>query len=98
MGELALIIVMRLFNQSTITLTLIIMLEGIVEKIVQKLLGEYIDGFDSNNLHIGIWSGEVTIKNVRLKKTVLQKLGLPLELKYSIIQHIVLKIHDLLLL
>jgi vacuolar protein sorting-associated protein 13A/C len=54
------------------------MLEGIVEKILQKVLGEYLDGFNSSNLNIGIWSGEVVIQNVRLKKPALLKFGLPI--------------------
>lgn len=68
------------------------MLEGILERILQRILGDYLDGFNSNNLNVGIWSGEVVIQNVRLKRSALIKLGLPIELKYSLIQNLVLKI------
>lgn len=61
------------------------MFEGILERILQKVVGEYLDGFNANNLNVGIWAGEIVIQGVRLKKSALLKLGLPLELKYSFI-------------
>ena len=44
------------------------MFEKIVEKLLNKILGEYIEDFSSENLKIGLWSGAVEINNVRLKK------------------------------
>lgn len=32
------------------------MLEGIINKILQKYLGKYIQGLDSNNLKLGVFS------------------------------------------
>ena len=37
------------------------MFESLLEKILNTVLGKFIEGFDAQNLHIGIWSGEVTI-------------------------------------
>jgi vacuolar protein sorting-associated protein 13A/C len=44
------------------------MFENIFEKIFKQILGDYIEGFDGNNLNMGIWTGNVEIKNVSLKK------------------------------
>jgi hypothetical protein len=33
------------------------MFEALVERLLNKILGEYIEGFSSENLKIGIWSG-----------------------------------------
>lgn len=34
-------------------------------------------------MKIGLWSGEVVIKNVALRKEIIKKLNLPFRLKYS---------------
>lgn len=59
------------------------MFEKIVERILNRILGEYVQDFSSENLKIGLWSGAVEIKNVKLKKEIIQKLNLPFNLKYS---------------
>ena len=33
------------------------MFEAIVEKILNRILHEYVEGFNSENLKIGLWSG-----------------------------------------
>lgn len=33
------------------------MLETIVERIINNILGEYVEDFSADNLHIGIWKG-----------------------------------------
>lgn len=68
------------------------MFESILERILQKILGEYLDGFNSSNLNVGILSGEVVIQNVKLKRSALLKLGLPIELRYSLVKSVVMKI------
>lgn len=59
------------------------MFESLLEKILNKFLGDFIEGFDASNLHIGIWSGEVTITNVALKADVVKMLELPIGIKFS---------------
>lgn len=68
------------------------MFEAILERLLKRILGEYFEGFDSSNLGVGLWSGNVTIQNVRLKASAMSKLGLPLLLKYSFIRSLRLKI------
>ncbi|TID30882.1 hypothetical protein CANINC_000530 [Pichia inconspicua] len=57
------------------------MLESIVANILNRSLGAYVENFDPNQLNIGIWSGDVTLSNLKLKPESLDKLELPLELK-----------------
>jgi vacuolar protein sorting-associated protein 13A/C len=68
------------------------MFEKILGGLLNRLLGDYVEGFDSNNLNLSLWSGEVNIENVRLKKEILVKLGLPISIKYSFIRNLRLKI------
>lgn len=37
------------------------MLEKLLGKVLNGILGDYFEGFDSNNLDISLWSGEVNI-------------------------------------
>jgi hypothetical protein len=39
------------------------MFEGLLEKILQSRLGQYIDGLDRKNLSMGVWSGNILIEN-----------------------------------
>ena len=59
------------------------MFEKIVEKILSPILNQYVEDFNAENMKIRLWSGEVVIKNVRLRKEIIKKLNLPFKLKYS---------------
>jgi vacuolar protein sorting-associated protein 13A/C len=59
------------------------MFESLVERLLNKILGEYIENFNSENLHIGIWSGQVVLKNIALKKDIVKRLNLPFIIKFS---------------
>lgn len=60
-----------------------IMFEALAERLLNSILGEYIENFSAENLKIGIWSGEVVLKNVVLKKSIIKKLNLPFKINYS---------------
>ena len=61
------------------------MLESILEKLLSKYFGDFIEGLDKNNLKIGVWSGNIELKNVKLKTDIITKLELPLFISYSFI-------------
>lgn len=49
--------------------------------ILNRTLGAYVQNFDRNQLNIGIWSGDVTLSNLKLKPESFDKLDLPIDLK-----------------
>ena len=59
------------------------MLESILEKVLSKVLGQYISGIDSKNLNIGIMSGNVVIEKVSIRPEVLEMFELPISLLFS---------------
>lgn len=59
------------------------MFESIVATLLNRFLGSYIENFDSKQLNIGIWGGDVCLKNLRLKKESLDKFKLPLDVKFG---------------
>lgn len=43
-------------------------------------------------MKVGIFNGNVEIKNLRIKKSVINQLNIPFELKFGMIEHIKMKI------
>lgn len=68
------------------------MFEGIVATILNRFLGSYIENFDPKQLNIGIWSGDVKLRNLRLKKESLDKFRLPLDVKFGHLGELTLQI------
>ena len=66
-------------------------LQRIVGEILSNFLGDYFEGL-SNNVSIGLWSGELTLQNVKVKKEAMEKIGLPLEISFGCLEELKLKI------
>ena len=54
------------------------MLEGLVANLLNRFLGMYVQNFDAKQLNVGIWSGDVKLKNLELRREALDQLHLPL--------------------
>ena len=54
-----------------------------ISSIQKRVLGDYIEGIDSNNLDVSIWNGVIEQYNIGIKKDFIEKLNLPISLKYS---------------
>ena len=68
------------------------MFEKIILGILNSTIGQYIDGLDAKNLEFGIFSGQITIENVKLKANLTQMLELPFDLTFSHINKLIMKI------
>ncbi len=53
------------------------MLEGLVATLLNRFLGMYVKNFDAKQLNVGIWSGEVKLRNLELRREALDQLRLP---------------------
>lgn len=54
------------------------MLEGLVSNLLNRFLGMYVQNFDPKQLNVGIWSGDVKLTNLELRREALDQLHLPL--------------------
>lgn len=54
------------------------MLEGMVANLLNRFLGMYVRNFDPKQLNVGIWSGDVKLRNLELRREALDQLHLPL--------------------
>ncbi len=61
------------------------MLQEILERILLKYFGSYLQDFDQNKISLAIWNGKLKIEGLRLKPSIFSQLNLPLELRYSFI-------------
>ena len=53
------------------------MLEGLVAGLLNRFLGMYVKNFDAKQLNVGIWNGDVKLRNLELRKEALDQLHLP---------------------
>ncbi|KAK5662658.1 hypothetical protein OQA88_8574 [Cercophora sp. LCS_1] len=54
------------------------MLEGLVAGLLNRFLGMYVKNFDPTQLKVGIWSGDVKLRDLELRKEALDQLKLPI--------------------
>ena len=68
------------------------MLESILERILLYNFGQIIQGLDKNNLKIGVWQGNITIKNVSVRPEIFNQFELPLQMVFSHIGKLEVKV------
>lgn len=61
------------------------MLESLAASLLNRLLGSYIENFNPTQLNLGIWSGDVKLKNLELKKDCLDALDLPINVEMGVL-------------
>ena len=59
---------------------------------MNRTLGQYVENFDPAQLNIGIWSGDVKLRDLKLKQESLDRLGLPIALKFGHLGQLTLQI------
>ncbi|KAK5142504.1 Vacuolar protein sorting-associated protein 13 [Rachicladosporium monterosium] len=68
------------------------MLESLVANLLNRVLGMYVRNFDPKQLNVGIWSGDVTLRNLELRREALDQFDLPLNVVEGHISSLVVKI------
>ncbi|KAL1140357.1 hypothetical protein AAG570_000289 [Ranatra chinensis] len=53
--------------------------ESLVADLLNKYLGEYVENLDKSQLNIGIWGGDVALRDLTLKENALEDLNLPVK-------------------
>ncbi|KAJ6427054.1 hypothetical protein OIU84_022618 [Salix udensis] len=68
------------------------MLEDQVASLLQRLLGNYVRGFNKEALKISVWQGDVELTNMQLKPEALNALKLPVKVKAGFLGSVKLKV------
>jgi vacuolar protein sorting-associated protein 13A/C len=67
------------------------MLEGVASSLIAKILGDYVEAVDTQNLRFTL-SGELELTNLKLKKSALSKLDLPIAVKEGFLSKLFLSV------
>ncbi|CRH01628.1 conserved Plasmodium protein, unknown function [Plasmodium relictum] len=67
------------------------MFELLVEKLLNKFLAPYVEGIE-RNLHLGVWSGNIVLENLKLKPQITEILDLSFKVIYGNIGRINIQI------
>ncbi|AMD21022.1 HEL259Cp [Eremothecium sinecaudum] len=59
------------------------MLESLAAGLLNRFLGSYVENFDPKQLNVGIWSGDVKLRNLKLRKESLDALNLPIDVLFG---------------
>ena len=68
------------------------MLESLVANLLNRFLGLYVRNFDPKQLNVGIWSGDVKLRDLELRREALDQFHLPLNVVEGHISSLVLQI------
>ena len=68
------------------------MFETLITTVLNKVLGDFIENIDPQQLNISIMNGDVYLTNMKLKSTLFDSMPLPFSLAYGKIGVIHLKI------
>ena len=64
-------------------INLLLMLESLVVTILNKFLSDFIENLDSDQLNISLFSGDVQLENLTVRRTILDNMPLPFKLHYG---------------
>jgi hypothetical protein len=51
-----------------------IAVEGLLERVLAEYFGEWVVGLDRDKLRVGVFSGEIVLRNLRLRKVDVRRL------------------------
>lgn len=66
--------------------------ESVVVDVLNRFLGDYVVNLDSSQLKLGIWGGNVVLRNLEIKENALSQLDIPFKVKAGHIGELELKI------
>lgn len=66
--------------------------ESVAVELVNYILGDYIENLDTSQLKLGIWGGDINLKDLDIKQSAIDDLDLPFRVSYGHIGKLTLKI------
>ena len=64
----------------------------LIEQLLLKYLGDYLEGIDQSNLSLGLGSSTLSLEKIKLKAKATNDLKLPFKLTFGLINKLVLSI------
>ncbi|KAG0143880.1 hypothetical protein CROQUDRAFT_660682 [Cronartium quercuum f. sp. fusiforme G11] len=67
-------------------------LESVVSSVLNQVLSAYVENFNPKQLNVGIWGGDIKLKDLKLKRGALDKFRLPVDVVEGSIGSLVLTV------
>jgi vacuolar protein sorting-associated protein 13A/C len=68
------------------------MFQGLLENLLQRVIGEYVEAIDPKKLNMSVYSGVVDLTDLNLKKNIFSKVNLPIRLVIGRIKRLFVKV------
>ena len=68
------------------------MFEALIEKLILSYFGDYIENLDRNKLSLGLWSGSLTLEDIKINPKSINKFKLPFKFLFGKIKKLTLLI------
>ena len=68
------------------------MFEALIEKLILSYFGDYIENLDRNKLSLGLWSGSLTLEDIKINPKSINKFKLPFKFLFGRIKKLTLLI------
>lgn len=63
-----------------------------IASVLNRVLGDYLENLNPEQLNLSIFSGEIKLQNLKLKSEILKTLGLPFDMLYGQIGNLSVRI------
>jgi hypothetical protein len=68
------------------------MLEGVLANFLNRTIGQYVENLEYSQLNVGVWKGDVVLKDLRLRKDALDRFELPIDVLEGYLGELTLKV------
>ena len=59
------------------------MFEALIERLILSYFGDYIENLDRNKLSLGLWSGSLTLEDIKINPKSINKFKLPFKFLFG---------------
>jgi hypothetical protein len=69
-----------------------IKMKSAVTSVLNRVLGEFVENLDSDNLNMSLLSGTVTLNDLRIKRSAIEKFGFPFTIQSGFLKRVYVKV------
>jgi vacuolar protein sorting-associated protein 13A/C len=59
------------------------MFEGLIVSVLNRIIGNFVENLDANQLSISLWNGSVSLENLEIKKDLFDSMPVPFKIAFG---------------